>query len=1060
MIRRKFFLTSVLILILFGFLLNAGSSGVDMKLFSGMKARSIGPAGMSGRVASIDAVESNPAVIYVGAATGGLWKSTSGGITWKPVFDHQPASSIGAVAVYQPNPDIVWAGTGEGNPRNSMGVGNGIYKSINGGKTWTHMGLTHTERIHRIVIDPTNPETVYVAAMGKAWGESAERGVFKTVDGGKTWKKILYENKSTGCADLVMDPRNPRKLFAAMWEYRRWPWFFNSGGKGSGLFVTHDGGKNWQKITAKDGLPKGQLGRMGIAIAKSNPNIVYALVEAKKSALCKSEDGGTTWKIVNDKKGVNPRPFYYCDIRVDPKNENRVYGLHTFLTVSSDGGKHFDKIAKKVHSDHHAMWINPNNPNHIIEGNDGGVAISYDRGKNWRICDNIPLAQFYHINVDMATPFNVYGGLQDNGSWRGPSDVWENGGIRNYHWNEVGFGDGFGTLIDPKDPNVGFSMFQGGILMRFNLVTGEKMFIRPDGPADVKLRFNWNAGIAIDPIDQKTLYYGSQFVHRSTDRGESWEIISPDLTSNDPEKQKQHKSGGLTIDNTTAENHTAILTIAPSPVQKGVIWAGTDDGHVQVTTDGGKTWTNVVKNIKGLPANAWCPHIEPSNFDGKTAYAVFDDHRRSDWKTYIYKTTDFGKTWTNLAKNDPTAKIKHLQWGFAHVIEQDPVKKDLLYLGTEFGLWISFDGGQHWNRWTNGLPTCPVRALIVHPRDHDLVIGTHGRAAFILDDVRPFRSVNKETLAKTVHLFEIPPAYQHQVKQVDGYHFTGDGFYSGQSKKYGAMLTYLYNPPKQDPKKAVKKSGKENSDKKNKKKTALTLQVLDKSGKVVRKEDLPLKPGINRYIWDLRTKGLKLPGFEMISSMFPMGIPVLPGTYTVKLTAHDIESTQTVKVLPDFREKISMEDRKKKYDATVQAEMMIKMMGGGMLQIKQTNQSLDFVIKHLKDSKDKKMIALVKDAKALKKKLGAFTKKVTGDGDMMNSLGFQALMPFISLSTSFQAPTPSQQIVIAQARVKLMKAAQELAQIYSKDVAEFKKKYEAAKIDIFKPLDFSKLLKK
>lgn len=1042
---KRFVFANFFILILFGMLLNAQ---VDMELFSGMKARCIGPAGMSGRVAAVDAVVSNPEIIYVGAATGGVWKSTSGGITWQPVFDDQPVSSIGAVSIYQPNPSIVWVGSGEGNPRNSMGVGNGIYKSINGGKTWVHTGLTETERIHRIIFDPGNPDVVYVAAMGKAWGDSPERGVFKTVDGGKSWEKILSVNQSTGCADLVMDPGNPQKLIAAMWEYRRWPWFFKSGGKGSGLYVTYDGGKNWEKITCKQGLPEGELGRIGLGIARNNPNVVYALVEAKKSALCKSQDGGHTWKIVNNDRNVNPRPFYYCDIRIDPGNENRIYSLRSSLVVSNDGGKSFNRIAKNVHGDHHAMWINPNNGNHIIEGNDGGLAISYDSGNTWRFVDNLPLAQFYHINIDMEIPYNVYGGLQDNGSWRGPHDVWENSGIRNYHWKEVGYGDGFGTLIDPKDPQVGYSMFQGGILMRYNIVTGEKMFIRPDGPENVKLRFNWNAGIAIDPIDETTLYYGSQFLHRSTDRGESWEIISPDLTTNDPNKQKQSESGGLTKDITSAENHTSILTIAPSPVQKGVIWVGTDDGNVQLTTDDGKTWVNVVKNIKGLPANTWCPHIEPSKFNTKAAYAVFDDHRRSNWTTYVYKTDDFGKTWTSLTKNDPTAKIDNLQWGFAHVIEQDPVNQDLFYLGTEFGLWISFDGGKNWNRWTHGLPTCPVRALIVHPRDHDLIIGTHGRAAYILDDVRPFRSINETTLKKPLHLFEIPPVYQHQVKQADGYHYTGDGMYCGESKKYGALLTYLYNP------------GKEKVSGDIKKEKAVTIQVLDESGKVIWDAKGPKKPGINRFVWNLRTKGIKLPGFEMLADFFPTGISVLPGTYRVKIMSGDGEMSQTVKVEADYREKFSMTERKEKYDTLVKAEQNIKILGGGMLQIKKTNETLDFIMKHLKDSKDSTSQEIVKDAAALKEKLEAFSKKIMGGRDIMNSIGFQVLMPFLTLSSSFDAPTPSQKKLIAQSQKILMKTAQEFQQLYSQDVAEFKKKFQKANIDLFKPLDFSAILNK
>ena len=718
----------------------------DPDLFSGMKARSIGPAGMSGRIGDIEAVVSNSNIIYVGAATGGVWKSTNGGITWKPIFDNQPASSIGAVSVFQANPSIVWIGTGEGNPRNSVGVGNGIYKSLDAGETWKFLGLEKTEKIHRVVLHPTDPNIAYVAALGTTWGENPERGVFKTTDGGKKWQKLLFIDQKTGCADLVMDPTNPNKLFAAMWEHRRWPWFFKSGGPGSGLYLTYDGGENWKKITEKEGLPKGELGRIGVAIARNNPDVVYALVEAEKSALCRSDDGGRNWKIINQSRNVNPRPFYYADLRVDPQNENRIYSLHSRLTVSNDGGKSFERIRSRVHSDHHALWIHPENGNFMIDGNDGGVAFSYDHGQTWRFVDNLPLAQFYHINIDMEIPYNIYGGMQDNGSWRGPSDAWQIGGIRNFHWEEVGFGDGFATLSDPNDSNIGYCMSQGGYLNRFNRITGERKDIRPPAPDSIELRFNWNAAIAIDPFDPKTVYYGSQFVHKSTDRGDSWTIISPDLTTNDPEKQKQAESGGLTFDVTNAENHCSILTIAPSPLKPGIIWVGTDDGNVQVTQDDGKTWKNVIQNIPRLPDNTWCPHIEASKFDAGTAYAVFEDHQRSNWTTYIYKTENFGKKWESLAKNDPTVpkeKNSPEQWGFVHVIEQDPVNKNLLYLGTEFGLFISFDDGKNWLKWKHGVPTVPVRALIVHPRDHDLVIGTHGRAAYILDDVRPLRSISK-----------------------------------------------------------------------------------------------------------------------------------------------------------------------------------------------------------------------------------------------------------------------------------------------------------------------------
>ncbi len=673
-----------LVLVL-GLLASSAAAQVDPALLAGLKARSIGPAAMSGRVSDVVAVESNPDILYVGAANGGVWKSTNGGLTWEPTFDDQKVASIGALAVFQPNPDIVWAGTGEGNPRNSVSVGWGIYRSLDGGRTWKHLGLEQTEHIHRVVLHPTNPDVAWVAALGKLWGENAERGVFKTVDGGKTWKKVLYVDERTGAADLVIDPANPNKLFAAMWDHRRWPWSFRSGGPGSGLYMTYDGGETWKRLTEDDGLPKGQLGRIGLAISHSNPETVYALVEAEKSALIRSDDGGRTWKAVNEDPRTANRPFYYADIRVDPTWPNRVYNLATRLNVSDDGGKTFDALgrAREIHGDYHAMWINPRDPSHIVVGNDGGLGISRDRGATWYFPPNLPLAQYYHVNVDMDTPYNVYGGLQDNGTWRGPAEVWENGDIRNQHWARIGGGDGFDAAPHPKDSSLGYSMSQGGALMRWNQRNGEAKTLKPaDLGADPaqKLRFNWSSGFALDPFEPDSLYYGSQYLHKSTDRGETWTVISPDLTTNRPEWQKAAESGGITPDASGAENFTTILAVAPSALERGVIWVGTDDGRVHVTRDGGKTWTSVEKNIPGVPANTWVPHIRASRFDPAGAFIVFDNHRRSDWTPYVYRTDDWGKTWKSLSTKD--------LWGWALAIEQDPVDRDLLFLGTEFGLWV------------------------------------------------------------------------------------------------------------------------------------------------------------------------------------------------------------------------------------------------------------------------------------------------------------------------------------------------------------------------------------
>jgi len=1047
------------IILLVFILVSAVHAQFDPDLFSGMKARSIGPAGMSGRIGDIEAVVSNPDIIYVGAATGGLWKSVNGGITWKPLFDDQPVSSIGAVSVFQPNPSVVWVGTGEGNPRNSVGVGHGAFKSLDGGETWTYLGLGKTEKIHRIVLHPTDPNIAYAGALGTTWGENPERGVFKTVDGGKTWKKVLYVDEKTGCCDLVMDPSNPNKLFAGMWEHRRWPWFFKSGGPGSGLYVTYDGGENWKKITEKEGLPKGELGKIGIGIARNNPDVVYALTEATKSALCRSDDGGRSWRIVNQSRNVNPRPFYYCDIRVDPENENRLYSLHSRMSVSEDGGRSFRTLRSRVHLDHHAFWIHPEDGSFIIDGNDGGVAISYDRGKTWRFVDNLPLAQFYHINVDMEIPYNIYGGMQDNGSWRGPSDIWENGGIRNYHWDEVGFGDGFATLSDPTDPTMGYCMSQGGRLQRYNNITGERKDIRPWAPDTVKLRFNWNAGIAIDPFDLSTVYYGSQFVHKSTDRGDSWTIISPDLTTNDPEKQKQLESGGLTYDVTNAENHTTILTIAPSKVEEGIIWVGTDDGQVQVTRDGGKTWTNLTRNIPDLAWASCCPHIEASRFDAGSAYAVFEDHQRSNWTTYIYKTENFGRKWVSLARNGPdrVSKSKDAEhWGFVHVIEQDPVDRDLLYLGTEFGLFISFDDGKHWMKWIHGVPTVPVRALIVHPRDNDLVIGTHGRAAYVLDDIHPLRSIDEDMLKKPLHFFEIPATYQHHIRQVDGYHFPADAIYEGESRPYGASITYYVNPPKDEVKKEMKKETGETSGDKREKEKKVAIQILDDTGEVIRKMDGSMDQGINRVFWNLRRDGFKMPTIsDRQRRGSSSGPEVLPGKYTIKVKLGEDEVTQDAEILPDPRVGIPLAERREKFDTIMRLGQRIEVVAEAVEKLNKTIEAIDVILERIKEKKDETLKALNESGTKLKKTLQEVNALFMGRTDKQGSYRDPDVVisrisgVSRSLTTSWDKPTQAQMTYLRQAEEALEETLEKFNHVFETDVATFQKRVEEANFDLF-----------
>ncbi|MFQ5616724.1 MAG: WD40/YVTN/BNR-like repeat-containing protein, partial [Anaerolineales bacterium] len=668
----------------------------------------------------------------------------------------------------------------------------------------------------------------------------------------------------------------------------------------------------WEKRTHQDGLPEGDLGRIGLAIAPSKPEVVYALIEAKKNALYRSQDGGFKWKKVAD-KNIGSRPFYYADIYVDPQNENRLYNLHSRVTMSEDGGKTFEMLVpfSRVHPDHHAWWIHPDDPDFLIDGNDGGMAISRNRGKSWRFVENLPLAQFYHINVDMEAPYNVYGGMQDNGSWRGPSVVRRAGGIRNSYWEEVAFGDGFDVVPDRSDPRYGYAMSQGGFLRRYDLVTGEQKLIRPVHPDGETLRFNWNAGIAHDPFSPSTIYYGSQFLHKSTDRGDTWTIISPDLTTNDPEKQKQLESGGLTYDVTAAENFTTIIAIAPSPVQQGVIWVGTDDGNIQLTRDGGTTWTNVVNNIKGVPKGTWVPQIQASTYHVGEAFVVFDNHRRNDWTPYVYHTTNFGKSWKRLADKDDV-------WGYALAIAQDPVEPKLMFLGTEFGLYVSIDARVNWTKWKAGYPTVSTMDLVIHPRESDLIIGTFGRAAYILDDIRPLRVLAQEgthLLTKNLHVFDIPDAVLTVTRQAAGTRFAAEAEFSGQNRPYGALITYVYNPDKASEKpKSSEKAPKAKTDDKGSstaaKKDSVKVEVLNEERAVIRTFKTEAKPGINRTTWRLRRKGARFPNVPKPKphAPEPTGPLVLPGTYTVRISFGDHADSATVTVKLDPRVNVSQAD--------------------------------------------------------------------------------------------------------------------------------------------------------
>jgi len=840
----------------------------DSAIFRNLKFRNVGPGIMGGRVAAVEGVAGNPNVIYVGAAAGGIFKTVNGGISWKPVFDRQGTASIGAIAVAPSNPSVVYAGTGEGNPRNSASIGDGVYRSTDGGETWTRVGLTDTETIHRIRVHPTDPNTVWVAAMGHKWGPNQERGLFRTTDGGRTWVKVLYIDENTGASDVEIDYSNPRYVYAALYELRRTPYSFISGGPGSGIYRSVDGGATFVKLTK--GLPTGLLGRIGLASARSKPGTVCALVESNEGILYRSGDYGQTWTLVNSDPDINTRPFYYTDIVVDPKDENRLYILNTPLRLSTDSGRTWKVIGEGIHGDHHALWIDPTNPMRVLNGNDGGFHISYDRAENWEFVNSFAIGQFYHVDFNMKKPYWVGGGLQDNGTWIGPSQTTHEEGILNDDWIQIGLSDGFAMLW--QDDDTIFLNSEGGDLRRVDIRTGEMKRVVPYPPpfsgssaSELKYRFNWNAPLAISPHDRRVIYLAANVVFKTTDQGQTWQIISPDLTTNDPSKMKP-SGGPITRDNTTAEYHCTITALAESPITAGLIWIGTDDGNVQITRDGGRTWTKVVQHIKGLPSNSWVPMIEASRFNPSIAYAVFDRHRSNDMRPYVFKTTDYGQTWTNVTGDLP-------EFGYAWVVREDLRNQNLLYLGTELGLYLTFDGGRHWMRYPD-LPTMPVNGLVLHPRENDLILGTHGRGIFILDDLTALQQISEKVLVSDAHLFDIRPAMRFQPWRRKT--LLGQKAFRAENPPYGALITYYLKATlKQSP----------------------VITVVDSTGAVIRQFTGTNLPGINRVAWDLRHDDAWRPEGQPPDRYGPRGGPqVLPGDYVVKLKVGDSAFSKTVRV--------------------------------------------------------------------------------------------------------------------------------------------------------------------
>lgn len=939
----------------------------DSGTVSGLSARNIGSAQMSGRIAALAGVkEDGRTTLYGGSASGGVWKSVDGGSNFRPIFDREKVQSIGAIAIDPSNAKNIWVGTGESWARNSVSLGDGVYKSTDGGDNWSNVGLPDSERIAKILVDAKDGNTVYACATGAAFKDSTDRGVYKTSDGGKTWRKVLVgANASTGCAMMSMNQAEPDVIYATMWDYRRQAWTFRSGGPGSGIYKSTDKGEHWTEIdqdTAK-GLPAKPYGRIALTVAPSNPKVVYAMVECANSALYRSNDAGLTWNRMDASQYMVWRPFYFANLVVDPKDENKLFKGDLILLLSNDGGKSFQSTADSAHGDHHDVWISPDNPNLIFDANDGGLSRSQDGGSGWEHMVNLPISQFYHVSVDDADPYHVYGGLQDNSSWVGDSSY--PGGVTNSRWENMYGGDGFWMWPDPADSTYIYAEAQGGSIGRVNRFTHETRAITPYARyGEKKLRFSWNTPIMPSPNEKGTMYMGAQFLYRTRDHGQSWERISPDLSTNNPEKQKQEESGGVTVDNSSAEMNNTIYTISESPKNGQVIWAGTDDGNLQVTRDSGKNWLNVTANITGIrgePITSW---VEASRYDAATAYVTFDAHMNGDIKPYVFKTEDYGKTWKQLDTQASGVR------GYAHVIKEDTVNSKLLFLGTEFGLWISNDGGLRWAQYTgSNFPDVAVRDLVVHPKTSDLVIATHGRGIWIIDDISPWRSLTSDLMAKDAQFLPVPPVVQF-VASNGGWN-EGDNSFSGPGRPEDAAIPYY------------QRTRHIFGD--------LKIEVFDSEGKLVDTVPSSKHRGVNRATWSMRMKAPKTPPAASAMFQTAQGPRVLPGVYTVKMTKGENVYTAKLNIVMDPRAAYTLADRKEQLDLSLKLGAMLNHMSWAVDAIVAIRDGAlaDAAKLDAKDPLHDQLLALAKSVDAVRGEIVA-TKEggaITGEERLREYLG-------------------------------------------------------------------------
>ena len=931
---------------------------VNPAVVGGMKWRQIGPF-RGGRVLAVTGVPGDPNVYYFGAVAGGIFKSTNGGLSWTPTFDHQAISSIGAIAVADADHNILYAGSGEACLRGNISYGDGVYKSTDAGHTWTNVGLKDTRHIGAVIIDPRNPDIVLVAALGHAWGPNSERGVFRTADGGKTWQKVLYKDDDTGAVEVVFDPKNSSIVYAALWQVRRQPWYFNSGGPGSGLYKSVDGGLTWKQLTGH-GLPEGNLGRIGISVSGADSNRVYALIEAKEGGLYRSDDAGNSWTRVNDDERYRQRAWYFNHVFADPKQADTVYVLNTGAFRSTDGGKTFT-LLPAPHGDHHDLWIDPTNPQRLINSNDGGATISVDGGKTWTQQNNQPTAQFYHVAVDNHWPYRVYGAQQDNSTVAIASQT-DDGVIARQDWYEVGGGESGYISPDPRDPEIVYAGSDGATISRYDHRTNQTEDVSPypldtsgNGAGELKYRFQWTEPVLVSAYDSNVIYSASQFVLKSADQGHSWNPISPDLTRNDKSKQKP-SGGNITLDITSVEYYDTVFALTESPLQKGMLWAGTDDGLIHLTRDDGKTWENVTP--KDMPEWSMVSIIDASHHDAGTAYAAIDRHKLDDFNPLIYKTHDFGKSWTRITNGIPAGS-------YVRSVREDPKMKGLLYAGTETGVYFSADDGANWQSLQLNLPTSPIHDLAV--KDDDLVAATHGRSFWILDDVSPLRQANSAIAAEEFHLYQPVTAIRlHFPDEVDRKRPVGD------NPPKGAILDYYLKT----------KPGE---------KEEITIEILDAQGKRVRRlsnhkeskheqppewpdrekpvELLPAEAGMNRFAWDFRyDPPVQTPG-AFYSGEPPRGPLVIPGAYQVKLTVKGQSQTAPleVKLDPRLQNSVTAAEMQKQIELALKVQQDVDALHRAVNQIRELRANLQTLQKWAGESSSSSEV--IASARALDQKM-------------------------------------------------------------------------------------------